>query len=120
MKREFIFFIRDIEEAIESILKFVRDMDFDAFCEDEKTQSAVVWKIATIGEAAKNVPQSVRTKYKEIPWKSMAGIRDKITHFYFGLDYDVVWGVIKKELPELKPHIERILQELEEDKNDLQ
>jgi uncharacterized protein with HEPN domain len=120
MKREFIFFIRDIEEAIESILKFVGDMDFKSFCEDEKTQSAVVWKIAIIGEAAKNVPQSVRTKYKGTPWKSMAGIRDKITHFYFGLDYDVVWGVVKKELPGLKPQIERILQELEEEKNNLQ
>ena len=115
MKREFIFFIRDIEEAIESILKFVGNMNFNDFCEDEKTQSAVVWKIAVIGEAAKNIPPSVKTKYKDIPWRSMAGIRDKISHFYFGLDYSIVWAVVKKELPELKPRIERILQEIDEE-----
>jgi len=115
MKREFVLFIRDIEEAIKSIMKFVEDMDFNAFCEDEKTQSAVVWKIAIIGEAAKNIPPYVRTKYKDIPWKSMAGMRDKISHFYFGLDYNVVWAVVKKELPELRLQIEQILHELEDE-----
>ena len=90
-------------------------MGYEEFLKDKKTQKAVVWQIHIVGEATKNIPESIREKYKEIPWKYMARIRDKIAHFYFGIDYEIVWNVIKEKLPEMKPMIEKILKDL--DKN---
>ncbi|HEY3276307.1 MAG TPA: DUF86 domain-containing protein [Syntrophorhabdaceae bacterium] len=111
MTREYGFFLRDILKAIDDIGKFIAHMDYAAFLEDEKTKSAVVWKITNIGEAAKNIPQSVRSRHRSVPWKDMARMRDKIAHLYFGIDYALVWGVATKELPEIKPEIEKIFQD---------
>ncbi len=104
-------FINDILEAIERIEKFTKNMDYQAFFEDEKTNSAVVWQIHIIGEATKNIPKVIKGKYKDIPWKEMAGMRDKISHAYFGIDFEIVWKVIQDRLPEIKPKIEKILKE---------
>ncbi|MBI4686136.1 MAG: DUF86 domain-containing protein [Nitrospirae bacterium] len=112
MTREYKLYIQDILDAIKEIEKYVEGMDYDQFLDDSKTKSAVVWKIETIGEASKNIPQTIKTKHKEIPWKDMSRIRDKIAHFYFGINYKIVWEVIKKRLPEIKPVIVRILSEL--------
>ncbi len=114
MKRDFRLFIKDILDSIEHIEHFIGEMDFDKFSQDEKTKSAVVWKIGVIGEATKNIPKAIRDKYKELPWKEMARMRDKISHFYFGVDYKIVWEVIKRRLPEIKPIIQRVLKEMEE------
>lgn len=114
MTRQYKLFIQDTVGAINDIEDFIREMDFDEFSEDDKTKSAVVWKINVIGEATKNIPKTVREKYKNVPWKYMARIRDKIAHFYFGVDYEIVWKVIKERLPEIKPLIEQILKDLKE------
>lgn len=111
MIREYKLFLQDILDAINDIDSFVKEMDFRDFCKDEKTKSAVVWKIEVIGEATKNIPQSVRSKYREVPWKDMAKIRDKIAHFYFGIDYEIVWKVVKERLSGIKNEIERIKEE---------
>lgn len=116
MERQFNLFIQDIADSIKNIEAFVGNMSFDDFCGDEKTKSAVVLKIEVIGEAAKNIPKEIKMKYNEVPWKDMAGMRDKISHFYFGIDYKIVWKVIKERLPAIKPEIERILKDLEEKK----
>ncbi len=115
MKRNYKLFVKDIMEAIEDIEAFVGDIDFDRFHADKKTRSAVVWRLEVIGEAAKNIPASIRGKYKELPWKDMAGMRDKISHFYFGIDFEVVWEVVRKKLPILKPVIQKMIDELNED-----
>ena len=117
MNRDYRLFIKDIMEAIEDIEAFIGDMDFDSFHADKKTRSAVVWKLEVIGEATKNIPASLRSKYKELPWKDMAGMRDKISHFYFGIDYKIVWGVFKKKLPTIKPVIQKMLDELKTDED---
>jgi uncharacterized protein with HEPN domain len=114
MKRDFKLFIRDILEAIENIEDFIWKMDFNQFNSDEKTRSAVVWKIGIIGEAAKNIPKNIKDRHKELPWREMARMRDKISHFYFGVDYKIVWEVVSKRLPEIKPIIQKILEEMEE------
>jgi uncharacterized protein with HEPN domain len=103
-------------EAIEDIEAFVGDINFDNFRADKKTLSAVVWKLEVIGEATKNIPASVRSKYKDLPWKDMAGMRDKISHLYFGIDYKIVWEVIRKKLPILKPAIQKMIDDLKADK----
>ena len=116
MKRDYKLFVQDILQAIKDIEMFVKDMDYAAFSVDEKTKSAVVWQIHIIGEATKNLPKSITDKYEELPWKYMARIRDKIAHFYFGIDYEIVWDVVKSKLPEIRPKIERVIRELEGEK----
>ena len=111
MRKDYRLFIKDILDAIEKIEEFVASMDFEEFKNDDKTVSAVVRKLEIIGEATKNIPDEIKQKYPHLPWKEMAKIRDKLIHGYFVVDYEIVWKVIKEELPLLKPQMEKILQE---------
>jgi len=92
-------YIKDILDSMNSIETFVRGMDFDTFKNDDLVSSAVIRKFEIIGEAVKHIPNEMRIKYPEIPWKEIAGFRDKLIHFYFGIKYDMIWNTIKK-LPE--------------------
>lgn len=112
MKRDYKLFIKDIIDCIGKIEKFVGSMELKDFVKDDKTNSAVVRKLEIIGEATKNLPESFRQKYKKLPWMEMAKMRDKIIHFYFGVDYEIVWKVIKERLPRIKSELTVILEEL--------
>jgi len=84
--------------------------------QDIKTQDAVVRNLEIIGEATKNVSQDLKKKYPQIPWKKLAGVRDRLIHHYFGVNYDIVWVIVKEELPEIISIIEEMLdRETEED-----
>ena len=72
------------------------------FVKDTKTTYAVIRALEIIGEATKKVPSSVKTNYGQIPWKKMAGMRDKVIHEYFGVDLKRVWNTVKNDLPEVK------------------
>jgi len=91
---------------------FVSDCTFEDFVEDIKTQYAVIRALEIMGEAAKNVPEDIRQKYSAVPWKDLAGIRDKLIHAYFGVNLEVVWLSVKEGIPESKPVIEDLLKEL--------
>jgi uncharacterized protein with HEPN domain len=112
MKRDYRLFIEDILDGIEKIEQFVGDLSFDEFVKDDKTSSAVVRKLEIIGEATKNIPMYIREKYEDLPWNDMAKMRDKIIHAYFGINYKIIWNVIKERLPEIKPTICQILKEI--------
>jgi len=112
MKRDYIFFIKDIVEGIEWIEKFVADMNYEQFIEDYRTVLAVIGLLEIIGEASKNIPIHVRNKYSNIPWSDMARTRDKLIHAYFMIDYEIVWKVAKERLPSIKPYLLEILNEL--------
>jgi len=88
---------------------------YEKFSHDKTLCRAVTRSLEIIGEALKNVPDPVRTAHPEIPWKFMAGIRDKMIHGYFAIDYEIVWDVIQNKLPELEPDIRAIRDELKED-----
>jgi uncharacterized protein with HEPN domain len=83
------------------------------FVTDRKTISTVVRELEIAGEATKQIPASVRRKYPDIPWSDMAGMRDKLIHFYFGVDMEIVWKTVNAHIPELEPLIENVLKELE-------
>ena len=114
MKREFGDFIEDVINAMNKALKFVEGVSYEEFAKDDKTIFAVIRAIEIIGEAVKNIPENTRKEYPEIPWKGMAGMRDKVIHEYFGVDIKVVWDTVKKRIPEVKPLFERMLKDLEE------
>ncbi len=82
MKRNVRLYVKDILDAIYAIENFVEGMDFEDFVEDDKTSSAVIRKFEIIGEAAKNIPEEIRNRYPDLPWKEMAGFRDRLIHFY--------------------------------------
>lgn len=84
-KRSLSLYTKDILESIEKIEEFIEGMDFDKFQSDDRTSSAVLRKLEIIGEAVKQLPDEIRDSYKKIPWKEMAGMRDKLIHWYFGV-----------------------------------
>lgn len=108
MKREYKDYIDDIIDSMEKAMKFLGHMNFGEFTKDEKTVYAVVRTLEIIGEAAKQIPISVRRKYPGIPWREMTGMRDKVIHEYFGVDLKIVWNVVKEKIPPLKPIFEKI------------
>ena len=101
-----------IIDAIEKTELFVKGMNFEAFEKDAKTTFAVIRAFEIMGEAVKKIPASIRNKYKDIPWKEMAGMRDKLIHEYFGIKSRVVWKTIKQDLPKIKPYLQSILNDI--------
>lgn len=103
-------YLRDILQAIDLAESFIANMTFDDFQADAKTSFAVIRALEVIGEATKNIPDSIRSQYPDIPWKGFAGMRDKLIHAYFGVNLAVVGDTIQQDLPQLRPVIARILQ----------
>jgi len=110
--RNYQIYLRDILNAMENIEEFIKDVDFEEFKADDKTASAVIRKLEIIGEATKNIPEEIREKNADVPWKDMAGMRDKLIHFYSGVDYKLVWNTITKRIPLIKPSIKSIVEKI--------
>ncbi|MCS7096810.1 MAG: DUF86 domain-containing protein [Candidatus Bathyarchaeota archaeon] len=109
MSREFLDYVEDIIEAMNDALNFVDEMEYASFVEDKKTVYAVLRALEIIGEAVKKLPKELREHYPKVPWKEMAGMRNKLIHGYFGVDLKRVWRTIKEDIPKLKPLFEEIL-----------
>jgi len=111
-KRDWRLFIHDILECIERIEKYVSGLSYDDFIKDDKTKDAVVRNLEIIGEAANQIPMDIRERYKDIPWAQIVGLRYRLIHGYFVVDYDIVWNIIDKEIPDLKIKIKEIFKDL--------
>lgn len=104
----------DISQAARKALEFVEGMDYEHFHRDDKTSYAVVRALEILGEAAKRIPAEIRVRFPEIPWRPMAGIRDKLVHDYVSVNLEVVWKTVTEDLPSLLPQIQRVIDETAE------
>ena len=113
MSRNITLYVKDILQNMLEAEEFIEGMSYEQFISDKRTLNAVLRSIEVIGEAAKNIPDEIRAQYPDIPWKEMAGMRDKVIHFYFGVDKEVIWFVVKDRIPAIRPLIEKALKEIE-------
>ncbi len=109
LKRDYVMYLEDILLSISRIAEYIDGYDFVRFKRDYKTVDAVIRNFEIIGEASKNLPEELKTKYNDIPWKEMYYLRNKISHEYHGIDYTIIWDIATNYLPGNGKQIEKIL-----------
>lgn len=110
MLRSPLEYLRHILDETDYLVKQTERLNRDEFIQNDTLRRAFVRSIEIIGEAVKNVPDDFKQKYANIDWKPIAGMRDKLIHRYFGIDYDIVWDVVINEIPVLQKEVNQILQ----------
>ena len=113
MSRDVITFLEDILTAIDDLTAFTAALDFEDFKQDRKTIYAVTRALEIMGEATKNIPDNVRHAYPQIPWKQIAGMRDKLIHSYFSVNVVTLWKAVQQDAPQLRTLIAKIKDDLE-------
>jgi uncharacterized protein with HEPN domain len=108
-------YLEDMLDAMEKVGQFIQGITFDTFAGDDKTVFAVIRALEIVGEAAKRVPPDIRDRYPDVPWRAIAGMRDKLIHEYMVVNLAVVWKTATEDLPQLAPAIRKILLDLEKD-----
>src|SRR3989338_7137286 len=109
MKKNNLLYIKHILDAISQIEEYVQGISHKDFISNKMVQDAVIRQIEIIGEATKNLSKEVKEKYKDTPWRKMAGMRDKLVHGYFGVDLEAVWEAVEKDIPALRKRIKSII-----------
>lgn len=112
MKKNLRIFLIHILDSINLIEDYNKDKTKEDFEDSLSLQDMTIRRLEIIGEAIKNLPQEFKNNYNHIPWKKISGLRDKLIHEYSGVDIDLIWAIIVRDLPELKQNIEKILEEL--------
>jgi len=105
MQRAHDLYLKDILDAIRKIENYTENLTYEEFLKDELRQDGVVKNLEVIGEAVKNIPDDLRGKKPHVEWKKIAGLRDILTHEYFGINLEIVWDVIWNKIPGLKTNV---------------
>lgn len=111
-KRNVLVYFDDIIESMENIEEYIEGHTFDTFQTNKMVFDAVIRNLEVIGEASKNVPDDIRERYEDIPWQRMVGLRNILIHEYFGINKQIVWKIITENLPDIKPKVKQLLNEL--------
>ena len=109
MSHEFLDYVEDILDAMDKAEALLAAVTYDQFATDFRIHFAVVRALEIVGEAAKRLPLNLRQQYPAIPWRGMAGMRDRIIHGYDVVDLQIVWDVVKRDIPQIKPQVQQIL-----------
>jgi uncharacterized protein with HEPN domain len=109
LKKDYKTYLSDILENIERAERFASNLSYDQLINDDKTCYAIVRCIEIMGEAARHIPDNIRNRYPEVPWKDIVGMRDIIVHSYSTIDYPTVWSTLKNNLPQLRKYISTII-----------
>ena len=105
-------FLLDIQDALDRALEYTEGLTWVEYLKDRKTQDAVVRNLEVLGEATKNISDDFRLQFPQIPWREMSGTRNRLIHHYFGINQEIVWQIVQKDLPELRLLIARIISEI--------
>ncbi|MBI5225819.1 DUF86 domain-containing protein [Candidatus Micrarchaeota archaeon] len=116
MKRDISVYLEDILECIGCIREYTENMDLAGFMAKRQTQDAVIRRLEIIGEAAKNIPEAIRTTHPKLPWKEITGMRDILIHAYFGVKKEFIWKTIHENLDELEVTVLKIKKEIKKNK----
>jgi len=111
-ERDYSLHLDDIIEAVGKIEGYTTNLTFKKFCENSMVMDAVIRNFEIIGEASRRMPTNIKKRYHYIPWKIMAGMRNKLIHEYFGVNKAVLWKTIKEDLPKIEPPLLRIRKNL--------
>jgi uncharacterized protein with HEPN domain len=111
-KRDYSDYLMDMLEASTKAIQFLKDVNFQAFSKHEEKVFAVIRALEIIGEAARNIPKSMRERYVDVPWDDIIGMRNKVIHGYFGVDVEVIWKTVHEDLPPLQTRMMKILEDL--------
>ena len=117
-KRTYADYLRDMVEYAEKAERFTQGIGLADFQKDEQKVLAVVRALEVIGEAARQIPRSLRNRNPDIPWRQITGMRNIVIHEYFGIDTEVIWKTVREDLPPLRSAVARVLAELEKKEED--
>lgn len=110
-ERDFSLYLADILDSGSAIAEFVKDLSFEEFCNDRKTYSAVIREFEIIGEAVGKLPDELKLKRPDVEWQDIKDFRNMLIHEYFGVDFEIVWKIIREDLPVLMNAVREIMEE---------
>lgn len=113
MNQDVLDYLEDILENMEKAEEFVEGITFEQFSEDARINYAVLRALEVVGEATKRLPMMLREQYPEVPWREMAGMRDRIVHGYDVVNLRIVWETVKRRIPAVRPQIKQVLEAYE-------